>query len=155
MGSVNAAPAVPRGPTGPLSRAWPGADRGTGQRRIRQAVNAPLDRPHLGPGDARGGVPPPPPNSVTGGLEGGFRPGLEPRHEGRGRVSRVQPEHQVNSVREGPDADRLGVEPATEGDDVALDGRYRFPGDQGKPAQSGPHEVAVEAVRSPAGNAVH
>jgi len=154
MGSVNAADRVARSPAGWSSAGRLRRDRRGGQRPVRESMNAPHDGAHVSPGDASGSVSPAPPDRVAAGLEGGFRPRFQPRHEGSRRVTRLESEKQMNAVRERPHTDRLGVEPAAQGDDVAFHDRDRFPGNQWNPAQGGPHEVAVESVRGPPGNAI-
>jgi hypothetical protein len=62
-------------------------------------------------------------------------------------VTGFQSQQEVQPVGEGADANRLGIEASTQGDQVALhDGRgVRW--DERNAAQGGPHEVAVQAVR--------
>jgi len=66
----------------------------------------------------------------------------------------LEPEQQVNAIREGSHADRLGVEPAAQRDHVALDDGGRVGRYEGNPAKGGPHEVTVQLVSCPAGNVV-
>lgn len=155
MGSVNAADRVSRRPVGWSSAAPLRLDRWSGQRAVRQSMNAPHDGTHVSPRDGGGSVSPAPSDGVAACLEGGLRPHFQSRHDGSRRVTGLEPEKQMNAVRERPHTDRLGVEPPAQGDDVALHYGDRFPGNQWNPAQGGPHEVAVEPVRGPPGNAIH
>ena len=148
---IGAAPDPP-----PRRSWWPRlrTDSISGHWPVRQPVDPLPDRTDLAARHRRGGVTATPPDAVTGRLEGGFGPALEPRHDGGRRMPGLEPEQQVNAIRERTDTDRLGVEPAAQGDHVTLDDGGRVGRHQGNPAQGGPHEVTVQSVRCPAGNVV-
>ena len=69
-------------------------------------------------------------------------------------MPRLEPEQQVNPIREGTHTNRLGVEPTAQSDHVALDDGGRVGRDEGNPAQGGPHEVTVQLMGGPTGNVV-
>lgn len=131
-----------------------GSRRVRGQRSVRQAVDPPSDGPDLPAGHGGNSVPPSPTHPVSGPLQGGLRTALEPGHESGRRVSRLDAEQQVEAIGERANADRLGIESPAQRDDMALDDRGRFGGDQRDAAQGRPDEVTVQAVRGPSGSEV-
>ena len=154
MGTVNATRGAPDPPPRSSSGPWLRRDGIGGHGPVRQPMHPPPDRAHLAPRHGRSGVPATPPDAVTGSQQGGLGAALDPRHEDRGCMPGLEPEQQVNAIREGSHADGLRVEAAAQRDHVALDDGGRVGRYERNPAQGRPHEVTVQLVGCPAGNVV-
>ena len=154
MGTVNATRGAPDPPRRSSSGPWLRRDGIGGHGPVRQPMHPPPDRAHLAARYRRGGVPATPSDTVAGRHEGGLGTALDSRHQDRGCVPGLEPEQQVNSIREGSHADRLGVETPAQRDHVALDDGGRVGRYEGNPAKGRPHEVTVQLVGCPAGNVV-
>ncbi len=127
---------------------------GAGAWPIGQAMDASHDGSHFGSAHRGSGVTSSPAHGVSGVLDCGLRPILQPSDEIGRRMTGLEPREHMHSIGERTHAERFRVEAPTESDEVSFDHISRAARDQRDAAQRWPHEMTVEAVRRPAGTCV-